>query len=133
MKPELKDTIPIEPRSTKSILEMAHGAILERVDYEMGRVLENVLDPNTKATAKRKITVGLELVPSADRKTITVLTTAKAALVPTDPVTTSLFITSAPNTGEMVVAEMVPQVPGQIFMDGDEQGQPKILKFARQA
>ena len=109
------------------------GAILERVDYEMGRVLENVLDPNTKATAKRKITVGLELVPSADRKTITVLTTAKAALVPTDPVTTSHFITSAPNTGEMVVAEMVPQVPGQIFMDGDEQGQPKILKFARQA
>ena len=109
------------------------GAILERVDYEMGRVLENVLDPNTKATAKRKITVGLELVPSADRKTITVLTTAKAALVPTDPVTTSLCITSAPNTGEMVVAEMVPQVPGQIFMDGDEQGQPKILKFARQA
>ena len=109
------------------------GAILERGDYEMGRVLENVLDPNTKATAKRKITVGLELVPSADRKTITVLTTAKAVLVPTDPVTTSLFITSAPNTGEMVVAEMVPQVPGQIFMDGDEQGQPKILKFARQA
>ena len=112
----------MEQFDKKSILEMSMGAILERVDYEMGRVLENVLDPNTKATAKRKITVGLELVPSADRKTITVLTTAKAALVPTDPVTTSLFITSAPNTGEMVVAEMVPQVPGQIFMDGDEQG-----------
>ena len=109
----------MEQFDKKSILEMSMGAILERVDYEMGRVLENVLDPNTKATAKRKITVGLELVPSADRKTITVLTTAKAALVPTDPVTTSLFITSAPNTGEMVVAEMVPQVPGQIFMDGD--------------
>ena len=123
----------MEQFDKKSILEMSMGAILERVDYEMGRVLENVLDPNTKATAKRKITVGLELGPSADRKTITVLTTAKAALVPTDPVTTSLFITSAPNTGEMVVAEMVPQVPGQIFMDGDEQGQPKILKFARQA
>lgn len=98
----------MEQFDKKSILEMSMGAILERVDYEMGRVLENVLDPNTKATAKRKITVGLELVPSADRKTITVLTTAKAALVPTDPVTTSLFITSAPNTGEMVVAEMVP-------------------------
>lgn len=123
----------MEQFDKKSILEMSMGAILERVDYEMGRVLENVLDPNTKPTAKRKITVGLELVPSADRKTITVLTTAKATLVPMDPVTTSLFITSSPNTGEMVVAEMVPQVPGQIFMDGDEQGQPKILKFARQA
>ena len=70
----------MEQFDKKSILEMSMGAILERVDYEMGRVLENILDPNTKATAKRKITVGLELVPSADRKTITVLTTAKAAL-----------------------------------------------------
>lgn len=47
----------------KSILEMSMGAILERVDYEMGRVIDNILDPNTKPTGKRKITVGLELNP----------------------------------------------------------------------
>lgn len=35
----------------KSILEMSMGAILERVDYEMGKVMDNILDPNTKATA----------------------------------------------------------------------------------
>ena len=29
----------------KSILEMARGAVTERVDYEMGRVLENIQDP----------------------------------------------------------------------------------------
>lgn len=40
----------MEQFDKKSILEMSMGAILERVDYEMGRVLENVLDPNTKAT-----------------------------------------------------------------------------------
>lgn len=34
----------------KSILEMSMGAILERVDYEMGKVMDNILDPNTKAT-----------------------------------------------------------------------------------
>ena len=56
----------------KSILEMSMGAILERVDYEMGKVIDNILDPNTKSTGKRKITVSLELIPSADRKTITV-------------------------------------------------------------
>ena len=98
----------------KSILEMSMGAILERVDYEMGKVIDNILDPNTKPTGKRKITVGLELIPSADRKTITVQTTAKSTLVPTDPITTSLYITNQPGTGEMVVAEMVPQVPGQL-------------------
>lgn len=114
----------------KSILEMTMGAILERVDYEMGRVLDNIIDPNTKATAKRKITVNLELIPSSDRKTITVQSTAKSTLVPTEPITTSLFITSQPGTGEMVVAEMTPQVPGQVSMDGNVQEQPKVLKFA---
>lgn len=114
----------------KSILEMSMGAILERVDYEMGRVLDNIIDPNTKATAKRKITVNLELIPSSDRKTITVQSTAKSTLVPTEPITTSLFITSQPGTGEMVVAETTPQVPGQVSMDGNVQEQPKVLKFA---
>ena len=122
-----------EQLDKKSILEMSMGAILERVDYEMGKVLDNIMDPNTKATGKRKITVGLELIPAADRKTLTVLTTAKSALVPTEPITTSLFITSAPGTGEMLVAERVPQVPGQMDLGGGIQEQPKVLKFKKQA
>ncbi len=105
------------------------GAILERVDYEMEKVIENILDLNTKATGKRKITVGLELIPSADRKTITVQTTAKSTLCPTEPITTSLFITTQPSTGEMVVAEMTPQVPGQFNLDGSEQERPKLLNL----
>lgn len=118
-----------EQLDKKSILEMSRGAILERVDYEMGKVIDNILDPNTKPIGKRKITVALELIPSADRKTITVQTTAKSTLVPTDPITTSLYITNQPGTGEMVVAEMVPQVPGQLGLDGGEQDRPKVLKF----
>ena len=116
-----------------SILEMAMGAIQERVDYEMGRVVENILDVNTKAAAKRKITVTLELLPSSDRKTIIVNAIAKSSLVATDPITTSLYITTQPSTGEMVIAEMVPQVPGQYDLEGMEAPDPKILKFAKQA
>ena len=112
-----------------SILESSRGAILERVDYEMGKVIDNIMDPNTKATGKRKITVTLELIPGSDRRTITLNTTAKSTLVPSDPVTTSLYISSQPGTGEMVVAEMVPQIPGQMNMDGSEQKQPNIIKF----
>lgn len=67
------------------------------------------------------------------RRTITVQSTAKCSLTPTDPVTTSLYITNAPSTGELLVAEMVPQVPGQLAFDGEEQDRPKILKFKRQA
>ena len=116
-----------------SIMRMARGAFEERVDYEMDKVIQNILDPNTKATAKRKISVTLELIPSADRRTITVQSTAKCSLTPTYPVTTSLYITNAPSTGELMVAEMVPQVPGQLALDGEEQDHPKILKFKRQA
>lgn len=103
----------------KSILEMSMGAILERVDYEMGKVMDNILDPNTKATAKRKILLTLELVPSADRQTITVQSTARCVLVPTEPVTTSLFIADGYG-GELTVAEMVPQIPGQMAIDRGE-------------
>lgn len=122
-----------EQMDRKSILEMSAGAILERVDLEMGKVLDNIMDPNTKATAKRKITVNLELIPSADRRVITVQTTAKSTLVATEPVTTSLCVTGKHNTGEMLVAEMVPQVPGQMNLDGTEQEYPKVLKIIKPA
>ncbi len=118
-----------EEFEAKSVMEMSGGAILERVNVEMARVVENILDPNAKADAKRKITVTLELTPSADRKNITVKTTAKSTLVPTDAVTTSLFIAGKPLSGEMAIYEAVPQVPGQIGMDGAEQSKPKILKI----
>ena len=56
-------------------------------------------------------------------------TVAKSTLCPTDAIVTSLFVTSQPGTGEMVVAEMTPQVPGQYSMDGDVQEQPKVLNL----
>lgn len=35
-----------------SILQMARGAIQERTDYEMARILENIVDPNTRARGR---------------------------------------------------------------------------------
>lgn len=61
-----------------SILQMARGAFQERVDYEMGRVVDNILDLNTKATAKRKITLTIELTPDDERQTISVAVQAKS-------------------------------------------------------
>ena len=114
----------------KSILEMSSGAIMERVDYEMGKVVDNILDPNTAAAKKRKLTVTLELTPDDERRQIVVATQAKSTLVPTTPIITSLYVTSDTSNGQMEVVEMVPQVPGQFGMDGAEQDSPKLLKFA---
>lgn len=116
--------------STKqSIMQMAGGAFLERVDYEMEKVVENILDPNTKATKTRKITVTIELTPDDDRSKIDVNVTAKSTLVPTNPVGTSLAFVNNAN-GEGLLAEMTPQIPGQLFLDGTEQEEPAILRLA---
>ena len=53
-----------EQNQRDSIMSMARGAFEERVDYEMDKVIQNILDPNTKATAKRKITLTIELTPT---------------------------------------------------------------------
>ena len=114
----------------KSILQMARGAIEERCDYEVARVIDNILDVNTKATAKRKITITLEMIPGDLRQTIQVNATAKSQIAPTNPIKTSLCVT-ADGHGELLIAEMVPQVPGQMNFDSQEQEVPKILKFAK--
>ena len=59
-----------ESEQRNSIMQMAKGAFQERVDYEMARVIDNILDPNTKATAKRKITLTIELTPDDERENI---------------------------------------------------------------
>lgn len=46
-----------------SILQAMQGAINEHVDYEMKKVIDNILDINTEAKKKRKIVVTLELTP----------------------------------------------------------------------
>ena len=66
-----------------SIMRMARGAFEERVDYEMDKVIQNILDPNTKATAKRKITLTIELTPDDERRQIQVSVTAKSTLAAT--------------------------------------------------
>lgn len=116
------------PQSKESIMRMAKGAFEERVDYEMSRVIDNILDLNTKATAKRKITLTIEMVPDEDRQMISVSVQAKSTLANTNPVATALCVTTDGN-GEMVVAELVPQIPGQMSISGEEQASPKILKL----
>ena len=49
----------------KSIIDMAHGAFKERADYEMAKILENILDPNTKAEKKRTLTIQMVFVPGS--------------------------------------------------------------------
>ena len=112
-----------------SILETAQGAIMERVNYEMEKVLTNILDANTSPTAKRKIQLTLILKPTNDRQVITMSTVVKSTLAPTEPIETSLFVTGKRSTGELTLTENMTEVPGQMDMSGEEQMPGKIVNI----
>ena len=121
----------MENDARSSLLQMAKGAIQERVDYEVTRVVDNLLDMNTEAKAKRKVVLTILMTTDEDRRVVKVEASAKSTLAPVTPVGTSLVITADGN-GEMMLAEIIPQVPGQISMTGEVQEAPKILKIAAQ-
>ena len=56
----------------QSIVDMAMGAIKEKVDYEMSKIVDNILDINTKATGKRTLTLTFTLQPDDERKQVQV-------------------------------------------------------------
>jgi len=110
----------------RSILQMARGGFIERVDYEMPNLLRNIRDPNTSATAKRKLTITLELKPDDTRQNIAVSFAVKSAPAATNPVTTMLFVSDSET-----IIEATPQIPGQTVIDGGEQEAPPILKLIK--
>lgn len=114
----------------KSILEMAQGAIMEQVNIEVGKIIDNILDPNTDAKKKRQLVLTVDFAPSNDRSAVSVTATAKSKLLPNNAIQTTVYVGADPSTGEVQAVEMVPQVPGQQSFDGSIQEEPKIMKIA---
>lgn len=116
-----------------SLLEMAKGAIIERVDYEAAKVFENIEDPNTDYKAKRKIQVTLVFQADDDsREGVKMSTEVKSTLAPTVPISTNLYMVRDENDAPMIV-EAIRQTPGQLDIDGAEAEEPKILQLAKKA
>ena len=113
------------------LLDVAHGAIQERLDYELSKVIDNIDDLNTKADADavRKLTLTLSLKPDSERKNIRMTVQVKPTLVPTNNIESSLYLTES-DEGKALV-EMLPQVPGQMSMDGSEQDEPKVIPIKK--
>ncbi len=113
----------------KSIVEMAGGAIIERVDYVMANVIvPNINDANTKADAARELTVKIKILPGADRNGWKTAFNVIPKIVPTEPIITT-FYQSYDEGGNAVIMESPPQIPGQISMSGGEQEEPVLLKL----
>lgn len=65
-----------------SLDNLLGGAVAELYTKAMQEVAANVLDPNTKATAKRKIVITLEIAPDEQRDIADMDVSVKTALAP---------------------------------------------------
>lgn len=110
-----------------NILGVAKGAISERLDYELGKVVDNIRDMTTKPDAVRKITLTVSLKPDTERQSISMSTQVKSTLVPTNNIESALYLTE--DEGKPALVEMMPQIPGQISLNGETEANPKVINI----
>ncbi|HJE44447.1 replication terminator protein [Levilactobacillus namurensis] len=99
--------------------ELANGAIQEKLDHALKDVMTNILDPNTEAKKKRKITITLTMEPGENRDTLTLDAQVKATLVPEDSATTTVLV-GRNDAGYIEANELRSGAKGQTYFDPDD-------------
>jgi hypothetical protein len=87
------------------INNLAGGAMAERINRELQKVAENVLDPNTKAEAVRTVTVSIKIKPNDARQIGSTDIDVKSSLAPAKGVPTS-FVFDFDKEGKAVMKEL---------------------------
>ena len=100
--------------------KFANGAFTSQINRELEKVTENIQDPNTDATAKRRITVVIEFKPNEARNFVTTGGQAKSTLAPALGAVTALNMGKDLKTGEVEAVEIGNQIPGQMSIDDVE-------------
>ncbi len=100
-----------EEKELVSLNNLGEGAAAELFDLEFHRVLDNIQDVNTKATAKRVVTLKVTIYPDEDRNfgVTEIACTSKLAAVKPYP-TQLVFGMQSP--GKFVATEYNPKQAG---------------------
>ena len=115
-------------RQIKRLDELMDGALTERFNRELNRVLQNVFDPNTKPDAKREIAVKISVVPNEQRDAAIFSLAVTSKLAPAVNIAQTVFL-DMDDDGRITATERVSQTPGQIDMEGNESPMPRVIRF----
>lgn len=101
-----------------NISSIASGALVEQVDCEIQKVLQNIADPNTDPERKRKIVISLIFEGDSDREIADVTFETKSVLVPSRRQTTRVAFEKH---GINIVAEELKRgtMKGQTVLDNE--------------
>lgn len=96
--------------------KIANTALQEKVDKELEKVLDNILDLNTKANAVRKLTITLAMSTDDERTVVTTSMEVKSTLAPQKGVATTVIV-GRDDTGRIHANELKSGIPGQTYFD----------------
>ncbi len=101
----------------------ANGAFTAQVNRAMEEVTKNIQDPNTDATAARKITITIGFKPNQERNFVATGVQTKTTLAPALGAVTAISMGKDIVTGEVEAVEIGNQIPGQISLNDMNQEQ----------
>ncbi|MCM1058650.1 MAG: hypothetical protein NC517_13770 [Firmicutes bacterium] len=104
--------------------ELAGGALQEKANTAMQKVIDNLQDPNTPWKPKRKIMIEISFTQTEDRDDTTVEVYVNTKLASVSPVVTRMAVGKDLSTGEPYLYEYGKQVRGQMSLNLGSQGQP---------
>lgn len=96
--------------------KIANTALQEKVDKELEKVLENILDLNTEAKATRKVTITLTMSTDDERTVVKTGMEVKSTLAPQKGVATTVIV-GRDDTGKIHANELKSGILGQTYFD----------------
>lgn len=115
-------------RQIKQLDELMDGALTERFNREMERVLGNVFDPNTNPKAKRQIQIVIDIAPNERRDAAEFKVDVKSKIAPPVAIAQTVFL-HMDDSGNVTATEMTKEVPGQLDIEGNVQALPRVVEF----
>lgn len=101
-----------------NLSNFADGAVAERFNNELRKLLENIADPNTDPKKTRKLTLTLTLKADEKRDIASVSIQAKSQIAPAKDIETKILM-DRDNKGRVTGAELKSGIKGQTFIDSD--------------
>jgi hypothetical protein len=112
-----------------NLFDAANGAINERIAYELPKIIDNLLDPNTDPTKVRTLTIKVNFKCDKSRTVFTTETKVEPKLIPTDSIPMQFTLFGCGKDATLL--EITTQVPGQQDIHGNVQEEPKTIKTIR--
>lgn len=114
--------------SKVNLEEFAGGALQEKFDDAMDKVLANLMDPNTPWKNKRRISVEITFEQNEERDDTSVNVSVVSKLAPVKPIATRMSIGRNLATGEVFAEEYGNQIKGQMsFADLEQKQSPNTV------